>query len=124
LVSVQNPLVLDDFSEPEPDVALLKPRDDFYAAAHPTAQDVFLVIEIADTSLEYDREVKLPAYARAGIPEVWIANFSADLVECHAEPAGGVYRNARSHHRGETILFRPLPNIAVEVEQILGPRGR
>ncbi len=72
LVSVQNPVRLNDFSEPQPDIALLKPRKDFYSNAHPTPAAALLIIEVADTSVNFDRRVKLPLYARAGIPETWV----------------------------------------------------
>jgi len=72
LVRCQNPLRLDDISEPEPDIAILRPRADFYMTAHPGAADVLLVIEVADTSLAYDLGTKVPLYARHGIPEVWV----------------------------------------------------
>jgi len=72
IIWIQNPVVLNDQSEPEPDICLLRPRTDFYASAHPHPADVLLIIEVADTSLAYDRDVKLPLYARHGIPEVWI----------------------------------------------------
>jgi Uma2 family endonuclease len=72
IVSVQDPIILGEYSEPEPDLALLRPRDDFYALALPRADDVFLIIEVADTTLRYDREIKIPLYARHGIPEVWL----------------------------------------------------
>jgi Uma2 family endonuclease len=68
----QNPIRLDDLSEPQPDIALVRPRADFYATAHPTSADVFLVVEVAETSLAYDLGVKVPLYARHGIPEVWV----------------------------------------------------
>ena len=84
IVSVQNPIMLNDVSEPEPDLAILRPRDDFYGAAHPTASDVLLVIEGGDTSA-YDLKVKLPAYARSGIPQVWIADLTTETVEVHSE---------------------------------------
>ncbi len=71
IVSVQNPVHIDDFSEPQPDLALLKPRKDFYSNSHPTPEDVLVVIEVADASVYYDRNVKPPLYARAGIPEAW-----------------------------------------------------
>jgi Uma2 family endonuclease len=77
VVSVQNPIALDDFSEPEPDVALLAPRRDMYEASHPGPADVYLIVEVADSSLRFDRERKIPLYAKAGIPEVWLV----DLVE-------------------------------------------
>jgi Uma2 family endonuclease len=70
IVSVQNLLLLPDYSGPQPDVAVLRPREDFYAEAHPKPGDVLLLIEVSDTTLRYDREVKLPLYALAGIPEV------------------------------------------------------
>jgi Uma2 family endonuclease len=86
LVSIQDPLRLDDYSEPEPDLMLLKPKADFYSKRHPGPEDVFLLIEIADTSLDFDRIEKLPAYGRAGIPEVWILNLSEKILEIYCEP--------------------------------------
>jgi Uma2 family endonuclease len=71
IVHAQNPIRLSERTEPEPDLSLLKPRPDFYAAGHPGPQDVLLVIEVADSSIGFDREIKIPLYARAGIPEVW-----------------------------------------------------
>lgn len=72
LVSTQNPIRLEDFSEPEPDIALLRLRDDFYRDAHTPPADVLLIIEVADTTLAYDRQVKMPLYAKAGIGEAWL----------------------------------------------------
>jgi len=89
IVSVQNPVRLDDFSEPQPDLALLKPRKDFYSKAHPIAEDVLVVIEVADTSLAYDRNVKLPLYARAGIPEAWLIVLAKEVIEIHSQPGRG-----------------------------------
>ncbi len=74
VVAVQNPVRLDDFSEPQPDIALLKPREDFYAGRHPGPEDVLMLLEVAETSVRYDRDKKLPLYARAGIPEVWLVD--------------------------------------------------
>ena len=120
IVSVQDPIILNDYSEPEPDIALVRPRNDFYAQGHPTAADVMLVIEIADTSVDYDRLIKLPAYARSGIPELWIANLPHDVVEAYAEPVDGAYQRTRLYKRGESISPQLLPNIVIEVESILG----
>src|SRR5207237_1757760 len=87
IVRVQNPLLLrTEDSEPQPDVVLLRLRTDFYARSHPEAQDVYLVIEVADTSMVTDREVKLPIYARAGVPEVWLLDVAAQRVEVHRHP--------------------------------------
>lgn len=120
IVSVQDPIVLDDFSEPQPDIALVKPRDDFYAQALPTAADVLLIIEVADTSVDYDRDIKLPAYARSGIPEVWIANLTAETVEAHTELLNGSYRTVRSYQRGDSITPLHFPDLSIEVVSILG----
>src|SRR2546423_8636468 len=86
IVWVQNPVQVNDYSEPLPDVTLLKRRVDFYAQANPGAADVLLIIEVSDTTLEYDRQVKLPLYARARIPEVWIVNTPEDTIEVYARP--------------------------------------
>lgn len=120
IVSVQDPIQLNDFSEPEPDIALLRPRADFYAQAHPMAADVLLLIEIADTSIEYDRSVKLPMYARAEIMETLIANLPADTVEAYAEPINGSYQRTRLYKRGESFSPRLLPGITIEIDSILG----
>ena len=92
IVSTQNPVRLDRYSEPEPDLALLRPRDDFYAAAHPGPGDVLLIIEVADTSLRYDREIKIPLYARHGIPEVWLVDLENERLLRFLEPGPDGYR--------------------------------
>lgn len=119
IVSVQDPVQLNDFSEPEPDIALLRPRDDFYAQAHPGAADVLLIIEIADSSVEYDRNIKLPTYAHSGIPEVLIANLAADTVEAYSDPVNGSYQHTRLYKRGETFSPQMLPGIAIKISDIL-----
>lgn len=87
IVSVQNPLELNEHSEPQPDLMLLRPRADYYRTAHPKPGDVALVIEVADTTLRYDREVKLPLYARAGIPEAWLVDLGARRLTAYRQPA-------------------------------------
>ncbi len=120
LVSVQSPIRLNEFSEPQPDVALLRPREDFYAEAHPTPADVLLVIEVADTSVEYDREVKLPLYAEAGIPQMLIVNISADLIESYAESVGGAYQMIGQIRRGEFVEIVGVPGVTHSVDEVLG----
>ena len=88
-VRCQNPLRLDDISEPEPDIAILRPRADFYMTAHPGAADVLLVIEVADTSLAYDLGTKVPLYARHGIPEVWVIDAATRHTRVFRRPVGG-----------------------------------
>src|ERR1044071_4301566 len=83
IISVQDPIRLDDYSEPEPDIALLKLSDDYYAQQLPSAKEVLWIIEVADTSVEYDRTVKLPLYAKGEIPEAWLANIREDRVEAY-----------------------------------------
>lgn len=119
-MSTQCPILLNDHAEPEPDVALLKPRDDFYAKGHPTPEDVLLVIEVSDTSLEYDRDVKLPLYARAGIPEAWLVNLRAQTIEVHSRPSGGEYRETVRVKREETLTSKTIPDLTVAADDILG----
>ena len=120
LVGVQNPILLSDFTEPEPDIAILRRRDDFYAQAHPSAADVHLVIEVAETTLAYDRDIKLPAYAKSGVPEVWIVDLPSQTVEAHSDLTAGVYRNVRSYRRGESLSPLHFPDLTVEVVSVLG----
>jgi Uma2 family endonuclease len=88
IVWCQNPLRLDDISEPEPDIAILRPRADFYMTAHPGAADVLLAIEVADTSLAYDLGTKVPLYARHGIPEVWVIDAATRQTRVFRRPVG------------------------------------
>lgn len=120
IVQVQNPIRLNDFSEPQPDIALLRWRDDFYRRAHPRPDDVLLIIEVADTTVETDRAVKLPLYARAGINEVWLVNLPAERIELYAAPAGGAYQAARYFQRGEEVQAQTIPNLVISVADVLG----
>ena len=120
IVSIQNPVRFDEHSEPQPDVALLRPRDDFYADAHPTPSDVLFVAEVADTSEDYDRDVKLPLYAQAGIPEVWIVCLRDSLVLVHRDPVGGGYGEVSQARPGESVDIRGVPGLAVSVADVLG----
>ena len=94
IVWVQNPIVVGGDSEPQPDVALLRYRDDFYAPSHPTPTDVFLVMEVADASLRYDRDVKIPLYARHGVPEAWLLDLQARTLTVYSEPSVSGYKTA------------------------------
>ena len=118
-VRVQGPVRLDDDNEPEPDVMLLRRRDDYYATAHPGPDDVLLLIEVADTTLDFDRNVKLRLYARAGIPEVWIVNLQDRRVETYAEPEGDQYGSIRHYGPGESVAPLSFPDIALEVERVI-----
>ena len=120
IVSVQDPIRLDDFSEPQPDIALLKPRVDFYSSGHPQPADVLLVVEVADTSVQYDRIVKIPLYARAGIPEVWLVDIARDLIEVYATLVNGQYQDVREARRGETLTLKSLPSLTFSVDDGLG----
>ena len=119
-VAVQNPTVLDDYSEPEPDVMVLKPRTDGYAAAHPGPADVLFLIEVGDSSVMRDREVKLPLYAAARVPEVWLVHLPADHIQIHRDPGAEGYSSLQLARRGETVTPLLLPDLALSVDDILG----
>lgn len=92
LVSVQDPVRLSDFSEPQPDLALLRWRADFYSDAHPAADDLLLVVEVSDTTLEFDRDVKLPLYARYGVAEAWLVDVDGKTITSYAKPTEAGYQ--------------------------------
>lgn len=119
IVGVQDPIRLNDFSQPQPDISLLRWRDDFYRYAHPTPEDVLLVIEVAETTVRGDRGVKVPLYAEAGIPEVWLVNLPDERVEIYAEPSGGKYGHTRKVKRGGNARSRTVPDLAVNVAELL-----
>jgi Uma2 family endonuclease len=121
IVWTQNPLILRALvSEPQPDVILLAPRTDFYESGHPEPPDVRLLIEVADSSLLYDRRTKIPLYARAGVPEVWLANVDAHGVDLHRRPSSGGYADVRSPDRGAPFSPLAFPDIVVTVADLLG----
>lgn len=119
VVAVQNPVHLDDRSEPQPDVALLKPRADYYANAHPTPKNVLLIIEVADTSLDYDRKVKLPMYAGASILEVWLVDIPNDRIEVHKQPLKDIYQEVRYVGRGQDLYAQSFPGLNLKADDIL-----
>ena len=99
---------------------LLRARADFYAAAHPSAADVLLAIEVADTSVEYDREVKLPLYAQAGLPEVWLIDLQKGHIEVYARPQGGAYQQHVEVTADATLTSPTIPQLALAVADLLG----
>jgi Uma2 family endonuclease len=120
LVSVQGPVRLDARNEPEPDLALLRYREDFYAGAHPGPEDVVLLVEVAETSLGYDRQVKLPLYARFGVPEVWVADLQASAVEVYSDPKDDRYGSARTYGREESLRSATVAGLSAPVREVLG----
>jgi Uma2 family endonuclease len=119
-VSVQNPVRLNVHNEPEPDVSLLRQQPDTYRAAHPTPVDILLVIEVADTSLAADQRVKMPMYARAGLPEAWIIDLQHDLVLVHRDPGPDGYRLVTTARRGERLAPLAFPNRELTIDELLG----
>ena len=120
ILSVQNPIRLANYAEPEPDVALLRPRDDFYEGELAGSADVLLAVEVAETSLKSDRTVKLPLYAKAGIPEVWLVDVSNGIVEVYTQPKNQKYHMSRRAGPGEAIAVREIPGLSIRVDEILG----
>jgi len=107
-------------SEPQPDLMLLAPREDFYAGGHPIPEDVLLLVEVADTTLAFDRDVKLPVYARGGVSEVWLVDLQENIVEVHRDPVQGSYRRTRRAFPGEDLEPAGVPGVRVAVGEIFG----
>jgi Uma2 family endonuclease len=120
MLGVQDPVRLDDTTEPIPDVSILKTRSDFYASSHPTPADVLLLIEVADSTLPVDRRVKVPLYARAGIPEVWVVNLQQETVEVYSQPGGGAYKVVSTAQRGQAIPLSGFAGVEIHVDDVLG----
>ncbi|MFB2980585.1 Uma2 family endonuclease [Microseira sp. BLCC-F43] len=120
ILSPQNPVELDDNSEPQPDIALLHPRPDFYEAGHPQPQDIFLLVEVADSTVETDREVKIPLYAEQSIVEVWLVDINAQCVEVYRNPTPTGYQSIQKFQRGQNLAIQAFPDINITIDQILG----
>ena len=120
IVRVQGPIVLGRHLEPQPDLVVLKPRADFYQANHPGPSEVFLVVEVMDTSEDYDRGRKLPLYARARIPEVWLVDLVHEWIDAYREPAFRGYRERQQAARGQRVSAAAFPRTTFRVNEILG----
>ncbi len=123
-ITVQQPVAIPPDSEPEPDLMLLKPRADFYARRHIEPEDVLLLVEVSDTTLRLDRLVKLPIYANASIPEVWIVDLNGGAIEIYRDPSPDVYASRSVAQRGATIAPNAFPSCRLDVAdffEILGP---
>ena len=119
LVSTQNPLRLSDESEPQPDLMLLAPKPDRYRSALRQPQDVLLLIEVSDTTLTYDRETKLPLYAKHGVCEVWIVDLDANRLEVYRTPSADGYRRARTLAETDEVTPEALPALSLQLKSVL-----
>ncbi len=124
VLAVQNPLHLNERSEVQPDVALLRVRSDDYAGSHPGPVDVMLVVEVSDTSAGWDRHHKLPLYATAGVPEVWLVDLTPGIVELWNAPQGASYRERRVVGAGGQVAPQAFPDVVLRVAELLPPHGR
>lgn len=120
ITSVQSGFRLDDYSQPEPDLALFRFRADFYADALPTPADTLLVIEVADSSARYDRQIKLPLYARRGVPELWIVDLDAGLLRSYREPRGDDYLQASATSQPGVVGIEALPGVSIDLTGLFG----
>ncbi len=119
IVGAQDPIRLSDDTEPQPDISVLRPRDDFYATHLPRPQDVLLVIEVADTTFDFDHDTKLPRYAAAGIAEAWLIDLSNNVIEQHTRPMNNRYGNVITLQRGD-VLHATVVSLEAKTEDILG----
>ena len=120
IVRTRLPVHLSNGSEPQPDLALVKPREDFYTGRHPQAEDVLLLVEVADSSVRFDREEKLPVYAREGVPEYWIVNLVEKVVEVYRQPSSSGAYTTKSRVRGEDeVAPAAFPAAKIKVAELL-----
>jgi Uma2 family endonuclease len=119
VVLVQNPIRLSDWSEPQPDLALVRRRAGLYASSHPRPADILLVVEVAGTSLASDRSVKIPLYARGGVSEVWLVDLSEETVTVYRDPRRAGYRSTHEVRRGDDLAPAAFPDRALNVADLL-----
>jgi Uma2 family endonuclease len=120
VIAAQNPVRLDDFNEQQPDLCLLRPRQDRYRTSHPCADHILLLIEVAHTSLRYDEGIKVPLYSRYGVRETWIVDLDDSTVHVFRNPSSKGYRAHQRHSPGDMIAPEAFPEAAVDVAEIVG----
>jgi len=118
IVSVQHPVIISDRSVPQPDLALLRRRADYYSGSHPSASEVLLVVEVADTTLAFDLRTKVPLYARSGIPEAWVVDVNERTIHVFREPGEGGYTTTFAAPMGRSVASVALPQVVVEVSEL------
>ncbi|MBD2187954.1 Uma2 family endonuclease [Pseudanabaena mucicola] len=118
LISVQNSIFLNDVSEPQPDFSVLKPRDDYYAEGLPTPNDILLIIEVADSTIAYDREVKMPLYAAAGIPEMWLFDLNEQVIFGYSQPAARGYKQMQRYEQDDQFFMLAFPDISFSWQEM------
>lgn len=119
IVQVQGSVRLGHYHEPQPDLVLLRPQADYYASRLPGPADILLVVEIAESSIDYDREVKARLYAESGVLEYWLVDLNDNLVFAHSTPEHGSYRSLQRHHRGQSLAPHALPDCVMAVDTLL-----
>lgn len=115
---VQNSIALHEYSEPEPDIAVLRPRADFYESALPEPQDILFLVEVCDSTLAYDRDLKIPLYAAADVAEVWLVDVEAATITIYQQPDGNAYRSVKAYKNGDTLPFAAFPGESVDVAEL------
>jgi Uma2 family endonuclease len=118
VVSVQDPVVLANRSVPQPDLALLKPRNDDYSSSHPGVADVLLAIEVSDTTLAFDLGTKVPLYARSGIPELWVVDLEGRTIRIYREPAASGYQSAFSIGQEDSVECVAVPQVCIGAREL------
>jgi Uma2 family endonuclease len=119
-VRSQNPIWIDEYNFPQPDVVVAKYRADYYESEYPRREDIFLLLEVSDSSIEHDREVKLALYAISKFSEYWIEDVSGEALLVFRDPEDDRYTTCLTLHRGETITPLAFPEIRLRVEDFLG----
>ncbi|KPJ88404.1 MAG: hypothetical protein AMJ53_16870 [Gammaproteobacteria bacterium SG8_11] len=114
----QSPIVLNNLNEPEPDIVLLKPRDDDYRNALPKSEDILLIIEVAESSLQYDREIKIPLYAKYGIPEVWLVDLENNQLTTYSSPKNDQYEKVKTITTYSQIAIQQIPGIKINLAKL------
>jgi len=120
-LDVQNPILLSNLSEPEPDLTLLRPISHFYRERHPTPEDIFLLIEVSDSTVHYDRDQKIPLYAKEGIVECWLVDLNEFKIEVYLNPTANGYTTKHIFESEQILIPSQLPHIKIPVAEILSP---
>ncbi len=118
MISAQNSILLPDNSQPQPDLAILKYRDDFYENGLPTPEDILLIIEVADSSIDYDRDVKAPLYAAAGIPEMWLFDVNQKLITGYSHPSPSGYKRIQHYEAGDALSMTAFADVTFKWDEL------